>query len=117
MRHASKIAINLGGEGEIPGVINQQGPWVVTDPHWRTSRDGKTFPERVAEGIPFLICPNHDLPYPDESVRVVYTIGVPVDRASYYGPGVYSSEIVRILEHGGEWYYDDGQNVWVWTKP
>ena len=31
---SGRIEINLGGEGEIPGVINQQGPWALS-PNWQ----------------------------------------------------------------------------------
>ena len=111
------LVLNLGGEGEVPDVINQQGPWVILDPRWRSSREGKTFAELVADGHVFLICDNTALPFPDEAVDAVYTNGVPVDRVSLLGPGVQSSEIKRILKRGGEWRYDDGANQWAWTKP
>lgn len=111
---SSIIAINLGGEGEIPGVINQQGPWVL-NPVWRCSRDGHTFQELVNDGHVFIICSNLTLPFPDASVDVVYTNGVPVDRSSLLGPGVQSSEIKRILKSGGQWVADYGATTW--TKP
>ncbi len=108
------IQINLGGEGEIPGVINQQGPWVLS-PTWRCSRDGRTFQELVNDGHVFLICPNAPLPFPDGSVDVVYTNGVPIDRNSILRLGVQSSEIKRILKSGGRWIDDYGAVTW--TKP
>ena len=49
------VRVNLGGEEEEPGVLNQQGPWVL-DPNWRSSRDGKTLQELEADGHQFLIC-------------------------------------------------------------
>ena len=107
------FAINLGGEGEIPGVINQQGPWVLS-PNWFCSRDGRTFPELVADGHVFLICPNIPLPFPDDCVDRVYTNSVPLDRPTPTGPGVQSSEIRRILKSGGEWIRD---GVLYYTKP
>lgn len=109
------LVISLGGEGEVPGVINQQGPWAVTDHRWRSAQDGKTFAELVAEGITFLICPNHPLPFPDESVDVVITNGVKVDGLGSYGPWVTTAEIERILKSGGEWRKDYGADLW--TKP
>jgi hypothetical protein len=99
------FAINLGGEGEIPGVINQQGPWALA-PNWFRSRDGRTFRELVNDGHVFLICPNVPLPFPDESVDLVYTDSVPIDKNTHLGPGVQSSEIRRILKSGGEWIRD-----------
>jgi hypothetical protein len=110
----AQLLLNLGGEGEIPAVINQQGPWVLA-PGWRCSRDGRTFQELVNDGHVFLICSNLLLPLPDASVDVVYTNGVPVDRNSLLGPGVQSSEIKRILKSGGQWIADYGAVTW--TKP
>jgi hypothetical protein len=99
------IGINLGGEGEIPNVINQQGPWAL-DPNWRCSRDGRTLQELVNAGNVFLICPNIPLPFPDGSVDRIYTDSVPIDVTTWLGPGVQSSEIRRILKPGGEWIRD-----------
>jgi hypothetical protein len=110
---ATQLTINLGGEGEIPGVINQQGPWAL-GPAWRSSRDGKTLQELVADGHNFLICPNDPLPFPDNSVDRVYTESVPIDKTTWLGVGVQSTEIRRILKPGGEWI-DNG--VVAWTKP
>jgi SAM-dependent methyltransferase len=99
------LRVNLGGEGEIPGVLNQQGPWVFL-PSWRSSRTGKTIYELLADGIPFIICPNIPLPFPDRTFDIVYTNGVPLDINTRFGPGVQSSEIVRILKPGGVWLKD-----------
>lgn len=99
------LQLNLGGEGEIPGAINQQGPWVLSS-HWRRSADGMTFADVVAEGHAFLICPNDAIPFPDGTVDVVYTNSVPIDQTTYLGPGVQSSEIQRILKSGGVWIRD-----------
>ena len=103
------LAINLGGEGEIRKVINQQGPWVVTIPSWRASRTGETFQELVAKGDDYLICSNLSLPFPDNCVDVVHTNGVPIDMNSTFGPGVQSSEIQRILKPGWQWIKDGKQ--------
>lgn len=108
------LKVNLGGEGEEPDVINQQGPWVILDPRWRSSRSGQTFADLVAAGHVFLICGNLTLPFPDDSVDVVITNGVPIDRNSLLGPGVQSPEIRRILKPGGIWVHDGAV---VWTKP
>lgn len=109
----NSLALNLGGEGEIPGVINQQGPWALS-PNWFCSRDGRTFQELVADGHVFLICPNIPLPFPDDSVDRVYTNSIHLDIPSPYGPGVQSSEIKRILKPGGDWIRD---GVPYYTKP
>src|SRR6187455_3186933 len=106
------VVLNLGGEGEILGVINQQGPWAL-DPSWRSSRDGKTLQELAKDHV-FLICLNDPLPFPDNTVDVVHTESVPIDRTTWLGPGVQSSEIKRILKPGGQWI-DNGTVAW--TKP
>ncbi len=110
---SQQIVINLGGEGEIPGVINQQGPWAL-GPNWWASRTGKTFHQLVADGHIFLICPNIPLPFPDDSIDLVYTESVPLDFNTPLGPGVQSSEIRRILKPGGQWIKNGNLE---WTKP
>lgn len=99
------MVINLGGEGEVPGVINQQGAWVIDDPNWR-SAFGLSFAELVATGHVFLICPNDSLPFPDNAIDQVLTNNVPIDRVTPLGMGVQSSEIYRILKSGGTWFLD-----------
>jgi hypothetical protein len=99
------VRVNLGGEGEVPGVINQQGPWVL-GPTWRSSRDGKTLQELLADGHVFVIADNLHLPFPDDSVDEVLTNSVPIDTIGQHGPGVQSSEIRRILKSGGTWLND-----------
>jgi hypothetical protein len=109
--------INLGGEDEVPGVLNQQPPFAL-GPSWR-SQDGRTIAEMTAAGIPFVICANDALPFSDESHDEVYTRNVPIDTIHlYYGLGVQSSEIRRILKPGGRWIHTDsfGQ-VTIWVKP
>jgi hypothetical protein len=98
----SKTIVNLGGEGEVPGVINQLPPFVLA-PTWRASRDGKTLEQLVADGHAILICSNLQLPYPDGSVDEVITNGVPINQVTPFGPGVQTSEIRRILKSGGSW--------------
>src|SRR5262245_37572271 len=99
------LAVNLGGEGEIPGALNQQPPSAL-GPNWLSAtfnNPGKTIRELEAEGHQFLIAPNDQLPFPDGSVDVVYTNWVPLDRITHSGPGVQTSEIKRILKSGGVW--------------
>lgn len=108
--------INLGGEGEIPGVINQQPPCALA-PGWRSTtigNPGKTIPELEAEGNQFIITPNDKLRIADESHDIAYTSNVPIDKTTYLGPGVQSSEIRRILKPGGIWIRD--RRVW-YRKP
>jgi ubiquinone/menaquinone biosynthesis C-methylase UbiE len=104
------FAVNLGGEGEIPGVLNQQPPWAL-DPSWISAtknNSGKTIRELEAEGHQFIIAPNEQLPFADESVDIVYTNSVPIDRVTHKGPGVQTSEIWRILKPGGLWIAEEG---------
>jgi hypothetical protein len=107
---ARLLRINLGGEGEVVGAINQQEAWVL-DPNWRSSRYGKSLLELVGEGHDFLICPNAALPFPDVTVDEVITNNVPIDTITHLGMGVQSSEIRRILKSGGTWIRD-GQTVY-----
>lgn len=107
------LAINLGGEGEVPGVLNQQPPWVQTDPNWY-SPYGETLQQLQAKGFQFVFWPNDNLPIPDDSVDVVYTNGVPLDFVTHKGPGVQSTEIKRILKPGGVWIKNGKVE---WTKP
>ena len=110
---AQQFAVNLGGEGEIPGVLNQQAPNAASQ-KWR-SVSRNTLVELIAAGHHFLICPNDALTLPDECVDVVYTNNVPVDVTSaWFGPGVQSAEIRRILKPGGDWIRD---GVPYYTKP
>jgi hypothetical protein len=105
------LCINLGGEGEVPDVINQQGSWVL-NPLWMNSNGTKTLAELVADGHDFMIAPNPDLPFPDGVVDDVITNNVPIDIMALHGPGVQSSEIRRILKAGGRWI-DNGSVVYV----
>lgn len=94
--------VNLGGEGEVPGVLNQQGPWVLNSA-WRSSREGKTLQELRAKGHRFVIAANTHLPFAADSVDEVITNWVPIDRVTHLGPGVQSTEVWRILKSGGQW--------------
>lgn len=86
-----RLWVNLGGEGEVPGVLNQQGPWVL-HPGWRSSRAAETLAQLIAAGHQFIIADNTHLPFP-----------VPIDITTHLGPGVQSTEILRILKSGGRW--------------
>jgi SAM-dependent methyltransferase len=106
--------INLGGEGEVLGVLNQQGRWVILDPAWRSSRTGRLFADLVSAGLDFVIADNQTLPFPDDFVDDVLTDSVPLDQNGYYGPGVQTSEIKRILKPGCRWVHE---GVVLWVKP
>lgn len=105
MSHTS-IRINLGGEGEVPGVLNQNGPWIAR-PGWASSRKRRTLWELVSAGNRFLICDNVNLPVADNSVDEVITRSIPpVDSVTHLGPTVQTSEIQRILKPGGRWVHE-----------
>src|SRR5258707_1839073 len=95
--------INLGVEGEVPGVLNQQGRWVVRR-GWRSNAAGQTFSALIRAGADFLIADNVSLPLPDSSFDEVLTNNLPpVDSVTWLGPTVQTSEIRRILKSGGRW--------------
>jgi hypothetical protein len=102
---ASVFRVNLGGEGEVPGILNQQPPFALL-PSWR-SQTGQTVAELQAAGISIIIAPNDQLPLAAGSVDEVITNSVPIDtNVPGYGPGVQSSEIWSILKSGGRWVHD-----------
>ena len=110
----SPMRIDLGGEGEVSGVLNQQGRWVV-QPGWRSSRGGLTFRALVQAGHPFLIADNVDLPLPDASCDEVITNNTPPeDSVTMLGPTVQTSEVRRILKAGGRWVHNGFVQ---WVKP
>jgi hypothetical protein len=105
--------INLGGEGEALGVLNQQ-PRGVVSPTWFSSVTAKSFVQLIADGLDVLVCDNTALPCPADLFDEVITNGVPIDTVSVLGPGVQTTEVQRILKPGGTWVHD---GVVVWTKP
>ena len=96
----------------MPGVLNQQGQWVLDD-GFGCSRTGDSFRKLVREGNDFLLCANHSVPIPSGTLDVVFTNNVPVDRVTSLGAGVSSKEIERLLKPGGEWV---DNNAVVWKK-
>jgi len=104
--------INLGGEGEAAGIINQQRPAALS-PTWGAALTGLSLADLAGQGHDFLICPNTRLPINDDSMDQVITNSVPI--AFVLGePGVQSSEVLRILKPGGQWVHD---GVVRYTKP
>jgi hypothetical protein len=99
------LRVNLGGEGEVQGVLNQNGPWIAR-PGWVSSRKQQPLWHLVSAGHQFLICDNLSLPIHDNSVDEVITYGVPIDRTTWLGPGVQRSEIERILKPSGRWVHN-----------
>jgi hypothetical protein len=108
------LRINLGGEGEVPGVLNQQGPWAVRR-GWRSSRSGQSLQALARAGHPFLIADNVNLPLPDAAYDEVITNNTPPeDWRTNLGPTVQTSEIQRILKTGGRWIHN---GLVKWVKP
>ena len=105
--------INLGGEGEVPGVVNQQRP-VALSAGWGACSTGDTLERLASLGHDFLICNNTHLPINDDSVDLVITNSVPIDSVVLGEPGVQSSEVRRILASGGRWVHDGNVR---YTKP
>jgi hypothetical protein len=97
--------INLGGEGEVPNVVNQQRPAALSS-SWGSWLAGETLEQLALKGHDFLISENTSLPFNDDSVDLVITNSVPIDIVSLGQPGVQSSEIRRILVSGGQWVHD-----------
>lgn len=97
--------INLGGEGEVSAVINQQRPAALSA-HWGSCKLGISLEELATRGNDFLICPNAALPIDDDSIDLVITNSVPIDSVMFGEPTVQSSEIVRVLATNGRWVHD-----------
>lgn len=114
MNHRRPITtINLGGEGEAPGVVNQQRPAALSA-NWRAGWTAETLEQLALRRLDFLICPNTQLPINDDSVDLVITNSVPIDTAVLGDPGIQSSEVRRVLARGGEWVHDGTVR---YTKP
>lgn len=105
--------INLGGEGEVPDVVNQQRPAALS-PSWAAAVTGETLEQLALRGLDFLVCENTDLPLNDDSVDLVITNSVPIDTVILGQPGVQSSEVRRVLVPGGQWVHDGAVR---YTKP
>ena len=108
--------VNLGGEGEESGALNQQ-------PGTRFSRDrqvvrnpDRTFGDQVDSGHDFLLCLNTCVSLPDGCADCILTNGVPVYphnetvSQTFLGPVVMQSEIARLLKSDGVWL-DNGDPV------
>ena len=81
---ASGIAVNLGGEGEVAGAINVQGPWAL-DLNFASSRTGQSLAELQAGGNQFVVASNTSLPFADQSVSTVITNNTPNRREHLVG--------------------------------
>ncbi len=94
--------INLGGEGEVAGVVNQQRS-VALAPGWGASLTGETLEQLALKGHDFLICPNTHLPINNDSVELFITNSVPIDvvlRGSQACSRARSSASLRLLASG-----------------
>jgi hypothetical protein len=105
--------VNLGGEGEVAGVLNQQGRWAA-NPGWASSATGQTLEQLASAGHDFLLCDNLTIPLPDGCADEVLTNSVPIDVTTWLGPGIPSAEIRRILKRGAVWIRDGALH---YTKP
>jgi hypothetical protein len=105
--------INLGGEDEVLGVVNQQRR-ASLKAGWGSCIGGLPLDGLATKGHDFLICPNTALSINDESIDEVITNSVPVDRTVLGEPGIQSSEVERILVSGGTWIHDGSLR---YTKP
>ena len=99
------FVVNLGGEGEEPGALNQQDG-VCVAAGWRISRTGGAFADAVRRGRTFLICRNDALPLPDGCVDAVVSNNVPIGPTAGGRPGIVPAEIDRILRAGGTWTHN-----------
>ena len=108
----SPFRVNLGGEGEVTGVLNQQEAWVLMST-WRSSGSGETLEGLGTAGDDFLICTNLAIALADSCVDEVITNNLPpCDDVTFMGPTVQTSEIQRILQSGGLWT-DNGRTRYV----
>jgi hypothetical protein len=106
--------VNLGGEGEVPGAINQQIAAALR-PGWGASRTevaGKSLAELRQMGDAYIVSENTALPFANASIDRVITNSVPIDVDTIFGAGVQSSEIWRILKPQGEWIHNGGVMPW-----
>jgi hypothetical protein len=98
--------LNLGGEGEVPGAINQQ-PMILLQRFVVGKANSTSVSPQLDQSItgnqPYLFCPNNNFPFPDSTVDEVVTNNVPIGTNSHLGPGYLEEEIKRILKNGGTW--------------
>lgn len=98
-----RILVNLGGEGEVPGAINVQPHTLPDDVPLAGAGWGQTLRELAAQGHIVIKADNTRLPFADASVDEVVTNSVPIDRTTHLGPGIQTTEVLRILKPGGQW--------------
>ncbi len=89
----SPFRVNLGGEGEVPGALNQQGRWVFQG-YYSASQSNLSFEQMVLAGPRFSSVRQYeDCGFPDECCDEVITNNLPpADSFTHLGPSVQSSE-------------------------
>lgn len=97
----AKCCINLGGEGEVPGAINANLPYLMS-PGFVAARDGNTKLKGVKKSGPVVICNSDQLPFADSCADEVLASGVPVNQHSYLGAGYKTSDMKRIAKPTGK---------------
>ena len=117
------FVVNLGGEGEVPGALNQQ-PGPIWSRARVTSRNtNRTFGEEVDDGADFLLCPNDRLALPDGCVDTILTNWVPLfpcnapAPTSHLGPVVQFTELERVLKPNGRWFHNGAPVAWTRGVP
>jgi hypothetical protein len=103
---AGGIVLNIGGEGEVPGAINFQGPWILGDGFTFAGAGAGLTPEQLqAAGNQILVGTNDALPFAPGSVDTVITNNVPILEGgfNYMGPTVWPSQIWQVLSPTGQW--------------
>jgi hypothetical protein len=100
--------INLGGEGESPGYVNQNYPGVRA-PNYRVARTGQTLHDLInylrGRSEYLVISSNERLPFRSECACEVRTIGTTVDKIDLLSklPGIQSREAMQLIAPGGRY--------------
>ena len=89
---AKEIKINLGGEGEVPGV-QVNGPWIKRA-GW-VGCDGRTTLADIQAYNDVVISNGTSLPFASNSAKVTAN-NVPIDCGTHLGEGYSSREITRV---------------------
>ena len=105
--------VNIGGEGEIPNVINLQGRWALRHEYGRSDDspflpNGTSVAGMIRKGVQFLIFNAYaeGLPFRTGTVPKVITNSVNVGKSMGVYPKIPREEIIRVLKPGGTWVRD-----------
>jgi hypothetical protein len=109
-----RVIVNLGGEGEVAGVINQNLKVILDDGFVVSRGTGESLADLQKAGHTFVVSQNEFLPFASNSVDEVITNGVPLAQKGegFLGPGIQPSEVQRILQSGGKWI-DNGKTIYI----